>query len=235
MNTTGPQSWLQIGSTVRRVAHQINPSPEVVSLNPESFEGVLDDVMTIGRAVGLESRAQEALVRLRERFFSAADYATVLADQPKVVFLEWVDPPFIGGHWTPQLIERAGARHPLNETVAMENAGAGSGAQMAHRLAGKSIRVPPESIAAIEPDALIVCPCGIRLDDIPSHLTHIEGEAWWRGLPAVRNGRVALVDGNEMFNRPGPRLVDAYEWLVGWLNDRPHLIPEGFPWARYEL
>jgi len=217
--------------TVRRAAAEMHPSPEVVSLNPETFEDVLDDIVTIGRAVGMPERAQDALVRLRERFFSAADYVAILAEQPKVVFLEWADPLFIGGHWTPQLIERAGGSHPLNETVPMDNAGAGSGAQMAHRVAGKSIRV---AVAAVGPDAVIVCPCGVKLADIPAHLRAIEAEPWWRELPAVTSGRVALVDGNQMFNRPGPRLVDAYEWLVGWLNDRPHLIPEGFPWAPYE-
>lgn len=57
---------------------------------------------------------------------------------------------------------------------------------------------------------------------------------WFRSLNAVRTGRVALVDGNQMFNRPGPRLVDAYEWLVGWLNGVPSVIPEGFPWEAME-
>ena len=60
------------------------------------------------------------------------------------------------------------------------------------------------------------------------------GAPWWGDLPAVRAGRVAVVDGNEMFNRPGPRLADAFEWLVGWLNDRPELIPESFPWRAFE-
>jgi ABC-type Fe3+-hydroxamate transport system substrate-binding protein len=55
---------------------------------------------------------------------------------------------------------------------------------------------------------------------------------WWGDLPAVQAGRVAVVDGNQMFNRPGPRLVDAFEWLVGWLNERGELIDRSFPWSR---
>jgi ABC-type Fe3+-hydroxamate transport system substrate-binding protein len=55
-------------------------------------------------------------------------------------------------------------------------------------------------------------------------------QPWWRDLPAVKLGKVALVDGNQMFSRPGPRVVEAFEWLVGWLNDRPCLMPPGFPW-----
>jgi hypothetical protein len=60
---------------------------------------------------------------------------------------------------------------------------------------------------------------------------------WWPLLPAVMEGKpnaIAVVDGNQMFNRPGPRLVDAFRWLVGWLNDRPEVVPDGFP-VRYAL
>jgi len=216
--------------TVRAVARDMQPSPLVVSLNPSSFEDVLDGLVRIGDAVGLGNGSREAVVALRERFFRAADFVNSFAEGPRVVFLEWTDPPFVGGHWTPQLIERAGASHPLNPTRPLPGAGAGAGAQMAHRVAGKSVRVTPEAIADAKPNAVIVCPCGVGLDAMGPHLAALEREAWWRDLPAVRRRRVALVDGSQMFNRPGPRLVDAYEWLVGWLNDRPEVIPPGFPW-----
>lgn len=216
--------------TVRAVAAQMDPVPRVVSLNPATFEGVLDDVITIGGAVGLVEAARTAAVALRERFFRASDFVNAFAPRPTAVFLEWTHPLFVGGHWTPQLVERAGAEHPLNRTSAMPGAGAGAGGQMAHRVAGKSIRVAPEQVEGASPDAVIVCPCGVPLDEVPRHLEAVQDAAWWRSLPAVQRGRVALVDGNQMFNRPGPRLVDAYEWLVGWLNDRPDLIPAGFPW-----
>lgn len=216
--------------TVRAVAREMDPAPLVVSLNPGSFEDVLDDLVRVGDAVGMGRRAREELVALRERFYRASDFVNSFAEGPRVVFLEWTDPPFVGGHWTPQLVERAGASHPLNPTRPMRGAGAGAGAQMAHRVAGKSVRVTPEEIRAAEPEAVIVCPCGVGLDAMGPHLAALEREAWWRELPAMRAGRVAIVDGNQMFNRPGPRLVDAYEWLVGWLNSRPELIPAGFPW-----
>lgn len=218
--------------TVRAAAARMSPRPTVISLNPQTYEAVLDDIITIGRAIGMEEQARVTLVRLRERFFRAADHVNAFAAQPTVVFLEWADPPFIGGHWTPQLVERAGGSHPLNPTTAMEGAGAGAGGQMAHRTAGKSIRVPPGMIERLSPDYVVVCPCGVALRDVRAHIASAQNSDWWRGLTAVRHGRVALVDGNQMFNRPGPRLVDAYEWLVGWLNDRPELIPQGFPWMR---
>ncbi|MCA9282802.1 MAG: ABC transporter substrate-binding protein [Phycisphaeraceae bacterium] len=217
-------------NAVRKLAAEMNPAPAVVSLNPATFEDVLDDLITIGRAVGLEDQASDALIALRQRFFAASDFVNPYATVGSVVFLEWTDPPFIGGHWTPQLIERAGAAHPLNATVPMEGAGSGAGGQMAHRTAGKSVRVPPEAITALNPDHIIICPCGLDLPHTRREADALMRQPRFASLRAVRNNRVALVDGNQMFNRPGPRLVDAYEWLVGWLNDVPRLIPDGFPW-----
>lgn len=227
--------------SVHRAVHRVNPAPRVLSLDPESVEDVLDDLLRVGQAVGREKSASEAVVRLRERMFRAADYVASFALQPRVAFLEWTDPLFIGGHWTPQLIERAGAEHPLNPTVPVEDAGAAAGPMQSERRAGKSVRIPPEALIAMQPECLVVCPCGVGLDgggggaqSVRQMTEALSRKEWWGELPAVRMGRVAMVDGNQMFNRPGPRLVDAYEWLVGWLNDRPELILPGFPWARWE-
>lgn len=220
--------------TVERLARGMRPAPRIVSLNPTTVEGVLEDHLTVGRAVGLEARATAAVVALRERLYRAADYVNPFVDGPTVAFLEWTDPLFIGGHWTPQLIERAGALHPLNPTVADETAGAAAGPQQAYRRAGKSVRIPPEILVASRPEALIICPCGIPLPAVHGMAAALARQEWWGDLPAVRAGRVALVDGNQMFNRPGPRLVAAFEWLVGWINDRPELIPPDFPWEKWQ-
>lgn len=219
--------------TVRRAASEMNPPPRVLSLNPDSFEAVLDDILAVGEALGRREQAETALVMLRERFFSAADHVNPYADPVNVAFLEWTDPIYVGGHWTPQLIERAGGSHPLNPTRPMENAGAGAGAQGAHRLAGKSRRVSEAELVESSPEAIVVCPCGLDLDQTRKECAKLAERPWWPSLPAVQNGRVAIVDGNQMFNRPGPRLVDAYEWLVGWLNGLPELIPRGFPWEEW--
>lgn len=220
--------------TVREAAARLNPPARVVSLNATTLEGVFDDVLEVGRAVGLEREAEAALVRLRERMYSAADYVNPYADGPNVAFLEWTDPLFIGGHWTPQLIERAGGRHPLNPTTAVRQAGAAAGpVGTTLRKAGRSVAAPAEVLAASRPERLIVCPCGLGLEEVERETARLAEQPWWRELPAVKEGKVALVDGNQMFNRPGPRLVEAFEWLVGWLNDVPRVMPEGFPWRSW--
>ena len=154
------------------------------------------------------------MVALRDRYWRAIDFVNPYVSGPEVLFLEWTDPPFVGGHWTPQLIEAAGGQHSLNPAKA------------------KSRQATAEEIVAAMPERVVICPCGLGLDRIRAELSNLTSQRWWPLLPAVmakRTDAVVLVDGNQMFNRPGPRLVDAFEWLVGWINDRPELIPMDFP------
>ncbi len=221
-------------ASVHRVAARLHPSPDILSLHPTTVEDVLDDVLRIAHAIQREHEAKVALGRLRERLFAAAEFVNPYVDGPSVAFLEWTDPLFCAGHWTVQLIERAGGWHPLNPTTPKPAAGAAVGPQMAERVAGKSVRVPPEVLVATRPEYLIICPCGFDLARTRNAANELATQLWFRELPAVRNRRVALVDGHQMFNRPGPRLFDAFEWLVAWLNDRPELIPPNFPWEPFD-
>jgi ABC-type Fe3+-hydroxamate transport system substrate-binding protein len=201
-------------ATVRGAAARMDPVPEIVSLDPKTIWDVLDDLLTVGRAVGLERDAEDRMVALREGYWSAVDFVNPYVPGPEVLFLEWTDPPFVGGHWTPGLIEHAGGRHTLNPAGA------------------KSRQVTAEDIVAAQPERVIICPCGYDLDAIARDLPALRATDWWNALPAVVDGdpdAIQLVDGNRMFNRPGPRLVDAFRWLVAWLADRPEITPSGFP------
>ncbi|MBU3683402.1 MAG: cobalamin-binding protein [Phycisphaerales bacterium] len=208
--------------TVERVARTLPTAPRVINLNPTTVWQVLDDLLTVGAAVGREDAARTAATTLRDRLWTAAEQAVPFTDGPSVLFLEWTDPPFVGGHWTPELIELAGGRHPLN------------------RAGAKSRIATAEEIAASAPERVVVCPCGYPMAAVREAVRALEGREWWEAIGPVRaaradaargtsSNRVMLVDGNQMFNRPGPRLVDAMEWLSGWLGDRPEAIPGGFP------
>ncbi|HAC08396.1 MAG TPA: cobalamin-binding protein [Phycisphaerales bacterium] len=201
-------------ATVRGAAASMPDPPEIVSLDPHTLMDVFDDLLTVGRAVGREREAEQAMVEARDGYWSAVDYVNQYVPGPETLFLEWMEPAFVGGHWTPGLIEEAGGRHSLNQVGA------------------KSRQVTPDEIVAAAPERIVVCPCGYDLDAIRRELPALQASAWWRELPAVRNGAanaVVMVDGNAMFNRPGPRLVDAFRWLVSWFNDRPEVLPAGFP------
>jgi len=153
----------------------------------------------VGEAVGLEDNATKAVVELRGRLHSAQDFVNPYTEGPTVGFLESIDPLRVPGLWTVQLIERAGGKHPWNPTVAAEG-----------------------------PEFLVIAPRGLNLAQTRAAVAEIATQSWFQSLPAVKAGNVALVDGNQSFNRPGPRLVDAFEFLVGFLNDRDGVIPVGF-------
>lgn len=206
--------------------------PRVITLNARTVEGVLDDLLTTGRETGREAESIRAAVELRERLFRAAEFVNPYADGPVVGFLERTDPLSIAGLWTVQLIERAGARHPLNPTTPKPGSGAAAGPQHAEAIAGRSIRVPPDVFAASRPEFLIICPLKLDLEHARPAARALAAAPWFADLPAARTGRIAVVNGRHMFNRPGPRLADALEWLVGWLHHRPELMPPAFPWER---
>ena len=198
---------------VRSATESLNPPPKIVSLNPASIADVFDDVLTIGAAINRAADAREAMVRLRDRFYRILDHVNPFVEGPEVLFIEWTDPLFVGGHWTPELITRAGARHSLNP----------AGAQ--------SRSVTPEEIIAAQPRAVIICPCGFALERTCRESQALLSAEWFRALPAARDKRIALVDGNQYFNRPGPRLIDALAFLVGWIHGIDHLIPPEFAWS----
>lgn len=200
--------------TVERIANDMSPRPRVVSLNPASIWQVFDDALLIGEAANLQTQAERAMVELRGAYWSAVDYVNPYIPGPEVLFLEWCDPPFCGGHWTPELIQAAGGQHSL---------------QVAH---AKSRALTGEEILAAAPERIVICPCGFSLDRAWQELDVLRATKWWPLLPAVMDNKpnaIAVVDGNQMFNRPGPRLVDAFAWLVSWLNDRPEVFPTHFP------
>ncbi len=208
---------------VDSIADGLTPRPTVVDTNPMSLEDVFEDLKRVGAALGLAeagAAAAAASAARAQAAAAAAERARGGGPRPCVLFCEWVDPIFCGGHWSPQLIRMAGGAHPLNE------AAPGGGAP-------PSFEVPPDRAAASDPDVVIIAPCGLDLAKTRSELAPLVDAGWFRKLRAVHERRVWLVDGNQMFNRPGPRLVDALEWLVAVLHNASELAPAGFPAERW--
>lgn len=171
----------------------------VVSLTPSTLDDVLEDVRTVGRAAGREAEAERLAGGLRRRLQGVRS-AVAGAPRPRVLCLEWLDPPIPAGHWVPQMVELAGGQSwPL--------------------AAGEpSRKVPWEELAAYQPEVVILMPCGFdarRAEEESAALAAYEG---WLDLPAVRRGQVFATDANAYFSRPGPRLVDGVEMLAHILH-----------------
>lgn len=171
--------------------------PEVLSLDPRRLADVFEDVRSVGAKIGKEHEAAELLESLKARLARvAAIGASAGTARPRVLALEWLEPPFAGGHWVPEMIQAAGG-----EDVAAQP---GDGSR----------RMTWDEVAALDPDLLVVMPCGFDEAGAQAQIERIAETPEWKALRAVREGRVYPVDANGCFSRPGPRLVDGIERLA---------------------
>lgn len=220
---------------VRQIAQRTGRTPALLPLQALTIEDVLDNVLHVGTAIGLEDRAHDLVVSLRGRLFSAQEYvAPFESRRPVVGFIEWTEPLMLAGHWRVQMIERAGGIHPWNETRPVSGSGAAAGPQQAQRRAGASISVSPEAFSAAKPEWIVISPRGASLDEAERMGRDLFEKAWFRRLPAAVSGRVAAVDGRRCFHSPGPGIVDGSTWLVEWIQERPCLT-ESIEWKRLEV
>ena len=185
---------------VRAVAKETESRPRVISLDPHTVGEVLGDVRTLAMATGRVDAAAE-LVRDSSRRIDRIRLAVRGARRPRVVALEWLDPPFAAGHWTPQLIEYAGGEDMLGF------AGEHSEERTWHE------------VAASQPDIVIVMPCGYGAE-----IAHREAEMHRDELASLGAGEVAAVDAASYFSRPGPRIVDGLELLAHIIH--PELVAQ---------
>ncbi|HEY0782865.1 MAG TPA: cobalamin-binding protein [Thermoanaerobaculia bacterium] len=181
----------QVDGAVRPLAR----CPELLSLDPQSLAAVLADIGRIGEATGHHAEAV-ALVRSLEARLGAVRRSVAGRPQPRVAALEWLDPPFAGGHWVPEMVAAAGGQDVLAEP------------------GDRSRRLTWADVAAADPDLLVVMPCGYDAAGAAGEIEKIAGNPEWQALRAVREGRIHPVDANGCFSRPGPRLVDGIERLA---------------------
>ena len=191
-------------NVVERAAANLEPQPRLISLNPASISDVLEDVLTVGAALGREDAARQEVESLRRRLALVEERVSGLP-RPKVGCLEWLDPPFSAGHWVPEMVSLAGG----------EDALASPGEA--------SARIGWEQFVQAAPEVVVLMPCGFDVERTLSEahvLAEVDG---FSELPAVADGRVWAVDANSYFSRPAPRLVDGVETLARILH------PEAFP------
>jgi iron complex transport system substrate-binding protein len=170
------------------------PSPEearVVNLEPHSLEDVAQTFVAVSNAV-LDTPApgQELAAQFRGELAEVARICTSTSRRrPKCVMLEWTEPLFDGGHWIPEMMALAGATYTLRT------------------VGEKSQQIDPATLAALDPDTIVVACCGFDLARNLADAAKLWQRPWWVALRAVREGRVFAADGNRFFARPGPSLV----------------------------
>jgi iron complex transport system substrate-binding protein len=187
--------------------------PAVVNLEPSSLEDVFACIGLVAAAAGVDAKGAEVVAGLRARVDTVAARGRTLTGQPSVGVLEWIDPPFSSGHWTPELIALAGGRPVLGE--------AGT----------RSRTLTWDDVRDADPDIMLIACCGFDVARTRRDMPILASQTGFDALRCVQAGRLYLTDGNAYFSRPGPRLVDSLEILAHAIDPKVHPLPEGLPAA----
>ena len=181
----------------RSVAARLASRPQVVSLNPGSLAEVWDDIRRVARSLDIESRGDRLVARLQQRMQSVSGAVQNAARRPRLACIEWIEPLLPAANWMPELVAMAGAENVAWRTW--------------------------DDLAAADPDAILVMPCGFDRERAAREMYWLANRAGWQDLQAVRNRQVFVADGNQYFNRPAPRLADSLEILAALLH--PEIVP----------
>ena len=193
------------GDELTRAVRKFSLRPEVLFLTPRSIGEIDDNIVDVGRAIGRVQEA-ETLVRSNQERLSSVRAAVAGVPRRRVVFLEWTNPFFCGGHWVPEMISHAGGEDPLG------------------RPGEDSVRMDWDDVAGAQPEIIIVSPCGYRLErsvELARQIRRVPGAALY------------AVDANAYFARPGPRVVEGVELLAHLFHS--DLVPWSHvdrPWER---
>ncbi|MCC9655995.1 cobalamin-binding protein [Rhodopirellula halodulae] len=206
-------------SEVNAAACSLPGQPNVVNLEPTNLSEMMQCIQMVGDAAECPSQAQQLIKQLTRRVEQVAKRSHELRSSsqnsiPSVMLLEWIDPPFSAGHWSPELVHLAGGRECIGK--------AGE----------RSVTTPWDAIRQADPEVLFIACCGFSVERTLQDLPILKNYPGWQSMQCVQHGRVYVVDGSAYFSRPGPRLVDSLEILANTLHPDVHPLPDGFPAAK---
>ena len=184
----------------RAVCELVSSQPAIVSLEPMSLGDIWQDIGRVATALGNPLHGDRVVRALTARLDAIRGRATSLTTRPSLACIEWIDPLMHAGNWVPELVELAG------ETNLFGDAG--------HHSSGLEI----DALAAADPDMIAIMPCGFDIDRARRELPPLTARPEWPQLSAVGKGHVFITDGNQYFNRPGPRVVESAEILAELLH-----------------
>ena len=178
-------------SMVEKSVNKLTGNQTVLSFEPSSIEGILDSIIEVGKQTNTESNAKALVHEARLRINRVKSRSSGSLSQPKVLGLEWLDPPFIGGHWVPDMIKIAGGKPALS----------------LHKEPSKEVTW--REIIGCSPDVIVLMVCGFNLHKTISEFDLLKESEFWKKY----SGKIFAVDGSAYFSRPGPRIVDGVEIL----------------------
>ena len=193
------------------VCQIIGSRPRIVSLEASSLDDIWRDIARVAEALGVPERGRTVVAELQGRMDAVGVRARTAAARPTVACIEWVEPLMAAGNWMPTLVELAGGSNLFGT-------------------AGKhSPWMTFDELCARDPDIIVILPCGYDVARACQDLPYLTERPRWAELRAVKAGRVFVADGNQYFNRPGPRVVESLEILAELIH--PDLFPPRHPGA----
>ena len=189
---------------------------EVLDFSPSTLDEIADAIVALGTRLEAEGEAEELAAGMQNRLERVSSALTAVEMSPRVFVTEWLEPPYSAGHWVPDMVAAAGGTDV-----------AGMSGEPSHRMRWIDV-------AELEPDVVILAPCGFDLDRTLSEVVPLDLSAHLLGTPARQDSAVFAVDANATFSRPGPRVVDGVEVLAHLLHPGEYPDP-GSPWSRIRL
>ena len=197
------------------VSRRLTCNPEIVSLEPFFLRDVWTDIQTVAESLGAGTQGDGLVSELQSRIHSVSCSVEAIQTRPRVACIEWFEPLMLAGNWMPELAEIAGGVNLISK------AGKHSGS------------IDWEQLVESNPDILVLLPCGWDLRKITEEVYWLTDRPGWNSLAAVQNGHVYVTDGNQYFNRPGPRLAESAEILAQILHPEAFAPTfEGMAWQR---
>jgi iron complex transport system substrate-binding protein len=184
----------------KAVCDWLDATPRIVTLKPDSLADVWTDFQNVADALGAPARGRQLIESLQDRMASIEQKASRAAERPGIACIEWIDPLMAGGNWMPELVAMAG------------------GANLFGTAGAHSPWMTWEQLKRADPEVIAVLPCGFDIARTRHEMAALTVRPDWRDLRAVRSGRVYLTDGNQYFNRPGPRIAESLEILAELLH-----------------
>lgn len=175
---------------------ELGYTPTVLSLKPSVLADVMDDIKRIGEHINRKAEALTLLEDMQSRLDIIEHKLRFAKYRPSIVMIEWIEPLMVAGHWSPELLTIAGGIPALS------------------KIGARSFYINMDDLEAADPDGIVIAACGFDLAKSEEEYKQLEQDARWQNLKAVQKGHVFICDGNQFFNRPGPRLVDSAEILA---------------------
>ncbi len=196
----------------------IDKKVEIISLNPNSLQDILDEIKSTGTILNVPEQAEILLEEMEERINIIKHKLKFIETKPKVACIEWIKPLMIAGNWTPGLVEIAGGNPVL-------------AAKGQH-----SSFIEFEDLIAANPEILLIMPCGFSIGQTMKEINTFLELPGWTELNAVKNNQVYIADGNQYFNRSGPRIVDSIEILAEIIHPKQFIFGyEGEGWIKFNV